>query len=281
MPAADIADISRRINAERIVLLGWLRALLLQLAHPLIAAGVAEHSSFRGSTRAGFARLHQTVDVMLALTFGAPDERAAALDGIRSIHRRVHGSLRAPVGRFATGTPYSAEDPELLRWVHATLVESIVLTYDRLVAPLSPGERDRYCADSAEVAIALGADAAVTPKTWSQLRSYIDRACDSGQIVVSEDAVVLASALLSPVRNRYIKPFIAPLVSVLATGQLPPSVRGQYRLPWNRRRARLFASMFTMLRWFRRVTPTRVAWWKIARSGSCLRVSDEYSAATR
>jgi uncharacterized protein (DUF2236 family) len=263
------ADISRRINAERIVLLGWLRALLLQLAHPLIAAGVAEHSSFSGSTAAGFTRLHQTVRAMLALTFGSPDAREAALEGIRAIHRRVHGTLRSPAGTFAAGAPYSAEDPELLQWVHATLVESIVLVYERVVAPLSPPQRDRYCADSADVAIALGADRERTPRTWSAVRAYIERGYASGRILVGDDALELAGALLSPVRNRWVSAPTAPVVSLLAAGQLPAAIRRQYRLIWNGRRARVFAAVLVVLRWARRLMPARVALWKSARSGNC------------
>src|SRR5687768_9666876 len=105
--------ISRRVNAERLVLLGWSRAILLQLAHPLVAAGVAEHSSFRAGSVAAAKRLHMTVRAMLALTFGTGRGRAAARDGILAIHRRVHGVLPAATGRFPAGTPYSAEDPDL------------------------------------------------------------------------------------------------------------------------------------------------------------------------
>jgi uncharacterized protein (DUF2236 family) len=123
------SDVSRRINAERLLLLAWLRAILLQLAHPLIAAAVAEHSSFRGSTAGAWARLRHTIDAMLALTFGTGVERDAALEGIRAIHRRVSGTLTQASGPFAAGTRYSAEDPALLAWVHATLIESIVLVY--------------------------------------------------------------------------------------------------------------------------------------------------------
>ena len=80
------------IHRERVLLAGWGRAILLQLAHPLIAAGVGEHSTFRGSAAAGFARLHQTIGAMLAITFGPHDERERTLEGIRAIHRRVRGS---------------------------------------------------------------------------------------------------------------------------------------------------------------------------------------------
>jgi uncharacterized protein (DUF2236 family) len=68
-------SISHRINAERIVLLGWGRAILLQLAHPLIAAGVHDHSGFRSTTWAAVTRLYHTVHAMLALTFGSEAER--------------------------------------------------------------------------------------------------------------------------------------------------------------------------------------------------------------
>src|SRR5205085_5670935 len=97
------SGVSRSINAERLVILGWVRAILLQLAHPLIAAGVAEHSTFRGSTSAALSRLHQTVGAMLAISFGDDPEREAALEVIRTIHRRVHGTLPSACGPFPAG----------------------------------------------------------------------------------------------------------------------------------------------------------------------------------
>ena len=149
--------VSRRINAERLVMFGWSRAILLQLAHPLVAAGVTEHSSFRGGGISAILRLHHTIRVMLALVFGDESARRAALDGIRTIHRRVNGRLPAAAGIFPARTPYSAEDPDLVLWVHATLLESIPMVYELLVQPLSDTERDAYCAEGAAIAIELGA----------------------------------------------------------------------------------------------------------------------------
>src|SRR5689334_8440880 len=114
MTSDPIFSVARRVNAERLVVLGWSRAILLQLAHPLIAAGVYEHSTFRASPVAALSRLHHTVGAMLALTFRDEAERARALDGVRAIHARVNGTLKEPVGRFPAGTRYSAEDPELV-----------------------------------------------------------------------------------------------------------------------------------------------------------------------
>jgi uncharacterized protein (DUF2236 family) len=275
------AAISQRINAERLLLVAWLRALLLQLAHPLIAAGVAEHSTFRGGTAASFARLRQTVEAMLTLTFGGPSERERAVDGIRAIHRRVHGTLALPCGVFAAGTPYSAGDSALLIWVHATLVESIVLAYEQLIGPLTPADRDRYCADSADVAVELGARADAVPRSWPALRAYMDACYESGHITVGPQALTLAAALLSSSRNPLVNRVIAPVATLLAAGQLPSHVRVQYGLTWTRRRARRYVRLITLLRSARRVAPDRIALWKSARSVVCVRVEHGCSATAR
>jgi uncharacterized protein (DUF2236 family) len=100
----DGAAILHRVNGERVVVLGWPRAILMQLAHPLIAAGVAEHSAFRGGAAEAAVRLRHTVWAMLSLTFGSEDRRRQALSRIRSIHETVHGTLPRGAGPFPEGT---------------------------------------------------------------------------------------------------------------------------------------------------------------------------------
>ena len=160
-------SITWRVNAERIVLLGWGRAILLQLAHPLVAAGVFDHSGFRGTPYAAASRLYHTVHAMLSLTFGDEVARQKTLDAIRAIHRRVNGVLPESTGCYPSGTRYSAEDPDLVLWVHATLIESVLLVYERLVAPLTTAERDEYCAEAFPVAVALAAREDEVPRTWA------------------------------------------------------------------------------------------------------------------
>ncbi len=93
---AGADSITWRINREMIVVAGWGRAILLQLAHPAVAAGVHGHSSFRGSLRASFHRLHSTVGAMLSLTFGDTEQMVTAAAGINAIHDRVRGRVPAP-----------------------------------------------------------------------------------------------------------------------------------------------------------------------------------------
>ena len=223
----DPIFVGRRINAERLVLLGWSRAILLQLAHPLIAAGVYEHSSFRASPVAALSRLHHTVEAMLALTFRDGADRQRAIDGILAIHARVHGTLPQAVGPFPAGTPYSAEDPDLVLWVHLTLLDSVVLVYERLIAPLSATERDAYCREAAAVALDLGARRAQVPMTWADVLAQMERMYASGALVVSPQAKELARALIEPSFAPMIRP-LARLNRLVTFGLHPPAIREQY-----------------------------------------------------
>lgn len=257
--------IAERINAERLALLGWSRAILLQMAHPLIAAGVAEHSSFRASPIAAVSRLRETVRAMLALTFGDPFAHGHAIARIKAIHTRVHGELREATGVFPAGTPYSAEDPSLLLWVHATLLESVVLVYERLVGSIPPDERDEYLREAADVAIALGARSEELPRTWPELVSYLDTEYASGRIAVGSDARMVVDAVMFPPWSAISGPF-AWVNRVITIGLLPPLVRDQYQYKWPASRERQFQRATRAIRAVRRVTPKGLAHWPEART---------------
>ena len=255
---SDPLQVAFRINGERLAVLGWSRAILLQLAHPLVAAGVFEHSGFRASPMAAVGRLYHTTQAMLAITFGDEQRHRAAVDGIRRIHTRVHGTLPAAVGPYPAGTPYSAEDPSLLLWVHATLIESLVLAYEQLVGPLTPHERDQYSQASAPLAIDLGAHDHDVPRSWQELQAYLQRMEDSGAIVVGAQARELADSLL----RTSIPTVAAPMrwVSGLITAAMLPSrIRQEYALPWDEGRQRQFERVASLTRAVRQVTPRVLA----------------------
>jgi uncharacterized protein (DUF2236 family) len=260
----DQLEVAFRLNGERLTVLGWSRAILLQLAHPLIAAGVFEHSGFRASPLAAVQRLHHTTRAMLAITFGDEQRHAAAIDGIRRIHTRVNGTLREAVGPFAAGTPYSAEDPALLLWVHVTLIESILVTYQQLVGPLSRQELDDYCAASAPSSIELGMRDADAPRTWHDLQERLRRTYDSGVIAVGPQARQLADAIL---RTSLPGP-LAParwISGLLTVGLLPARVRDGYGLAWDATRQRRLDRLTATVRTLRRITPAPLALWADAR----------------
>jgi len=141
-------SVAWRVHADLGTLVGGLRSLLYQTLHPLAMAGVAEHSDYRKDP---WGRLHRTAEFVAATTYGTSAEAGAAVARVQRVHAHVRGT--APDGR-----PYSAEDPALLTWVHATEVDSFLAAYQRYGAGLTDAEADQYVAEMAMVAIAFGAD---------------------------------------------------------------------------------------------------------------------------
>lgn len=137
----------RRVHGDASMFVGGLRALLLQSLHPLAMAGVAEHSDYRGDP---WGRLQRTSTFLAVTTFGPAVDAQRAVDRVRGIHRRVHGSA-------ADGRPYDASDPHLLEWVHIAEVQSFLIAHQHYgAAPLDQRGRDGYVLDTARVAEALG-----------------------------------------------------------------------------------------------------------------------------
>lgn len=256
--------VAQRINGERVVILGWSRAILLQVAHPLVAAGVLQHSSFRGGAVQAAVRLHHTVSAMLSLMFGNEQARATAVARIRAIHTTVNGTLATNVGPFAAGTRYSAEDPALLLWVHATLLDSTADIYERLVAPLSLSDLDALCVESAPLLHELGGDPHTTPLSWHALQQYMALVYNSGVLTVSDDARELGHAVLSPRAAGVPVPF-SGLQRLITVGLLPPDVRLAYGFDWDSTRERRFERALRTLRVVRRATPRVLAQWHMAR----------------
>jgi uncharacterized protein (DUF2236 family) len=256
--------IVQQVNSERVVLLGWSRAILMQMAHPQIAAGVIQHSSFRGGAVDAAKRLHHTVAAMLSLTFGDDARRAAAVARIRGIHRSVNGTLASNAGPFPAGTRYSAEDPTLLLWVHATLLESTADLYQRVVRPLPERDLDALCTESAPLLEELGGDPATTPCTWKALQSYMASVYDSGVLAVTSDAQAIGIAVLSPTAAGVPLP-LSGVHRLVTIGLLPPSLRLAYGFSWDAAREARFQRVLRALRAARRLAPRLIAQWPQAR----------------
>ena len=235
-----------------IVALGWGRAILLQLAHPAVAEGVHHHSTFRGSLRASLARMRSTVRAMLWITFGDTERMVAAAAGINAIHARVRGA------------GYSARDPELQRWVHATLLDSTRLTYERFVGPLTEVERDRLCAEGAIMEPLLGMPDGWLPRESAELTAYMSELLDGEKIVVTETSRALARAVLYPPRWYLGWPAFRPM-QLLTIGTLPPALRDAYGFRWGAREERALARWTVLLRTTRRLLPRFAREWPMAR----------------
>lgn len=256
-------SITWKINREAVVVAGWGRAILLQLAHPSIAAGVHDHSSFRGSLRSSYRRLHSTVGAMLSLTFGDTEQMITAAAKINSIHDRVRGR----VGERAADEAYSAHDPGLQRWVHATLLESISLTYELLVRPLTLRERDRYCSEAAIMEPLLGMPAGWLPRDSAQLDTYMREMLAGGSIVVTDTSRALARAVLYPPQWYAVWPAFRAM-QLLTIGSLPASIRHAYGFEWRARDVRAFERWTALVRTSLRLLSPLAREWPAARARS-------------
>jgi uncharacterized protein (DUF2236 family) len=219
-------SVSWRIDRELLVLAGGSCALLLQAAHPSVAAGVVQHSTYATDP---FGRLLRTLESSFSVVFGSRSDAEATIRRVNAIHRAVRGSR-------ADGEPYDALDPEALLWVHATLVDTALRVYDRFVAPLTDADEQRYHEESARVAVALGVPNDAVPATIRELRDWMDEMVVSGRVRVTPDARRIARTVLYPTRFPPRVAWDAAHLVSLAT--LPDAIRRQYGLGWSDARER-------------------------------------------
>ena len=145
------------------MMVGGVAGLLLQMLHPAVPAGVWDHSNFRADMH---GRLRRTARFIALTTYGGREEAEAAIARVRRIHDRVGGAL-------PDGTPYAANDPSLLAWVHVTEAACFLDAWIRYAEPGMPAaHQDRYFAEMARVGEALGADP--VPRSRSEARRLID-----------------------------------------------------------------------------------------------------------
>jgi uncharacterized protein (DUF2236 family) len=176
-----------RIHRERVLLIGGQRALVMQLAHPKVAAGVAQHSDFPARA---MERLRRTLDLTLASVYGSEAEAAAATRAIRAVHDRVAGT--------ADGEPYAANDPVLLQWVNATLIDTTLCVYGRFVRLLGEAEQHRYYAEAAASSEVFGIPGEVVPKDLLAFRRYMRAMLRGGKLRATDASRRLVRDVLRP-----------------------------------------------------------------------------------
>lgn len=216
-----------RVNREMALLAAGGRALLMQLGHPKVAAGVAGHSHFKEDP---LGRLHRTMSTMWSIVFDEAAEASAALARVKNVHMKVRGAV-APGEALASGTPYDALDADLLLWVHATLIDSAIIAYDLFVEPLGAEEKARFHDDSKRLAYLFEIPRALVPATLSDFGAYMERMVAGEAVGVGPTARALAAEILYP-RPWVLKP-AGPLFRLITTGLLPAKLRESYGLDWN------------------------------------------------
>lgn len=252
-------SITRRVNRENVLLLGGGRALLMQLAHPSVAAGVDAHSDFRTNP---VRRLRRTVGMTMAIIFGDRETAVAAARTVNKAHLRVRGE------------GYRALDPDLLLWVHATLVDSALVTYSTFVQPLSRRESDEFFQESKLVGELLGIPRDDFPEHLDDFDRYVTEMIASGRVAVNDVARSLGRLVLRPRLRLLPRPVMIPF-EIVTAGLLPESLREQYRLSWGPAQKRAFRLATATVPRVVKLTPPLLRVWPLPGRNVSLRYSTE------
>ena len=236
-----------RLDREAMLLLGaGPRALLLQIAHPLVAAGVAEHSDFRADP---WRRLDGTLRSYLRIIYGSTAAARAEIRRLNGLHRTI------------TGEGYDARDPALSLWVHATLVDSTIVANDAWAGPVSRDRAARFYEETKRIARAFGVPDAVLPVDLAAFETYLDdQMADGGPVRVGDTARDLAEAILHPPLPGVLARLGVPAVVYDWTlwpsiGLLPRAIREAYGFAWGPAHRAVAAWLVTSWRAWNHVLP--------------------------
>jgi uncharacterized protein (DUF2236 family) len=218
----------------------------MQVAHPLVAAGVSAHSDYRQNP---WQRLERTMSAVWKVVYGTRAEADRAAGRVRSLHSRVYGVTPEPMGPFPAGSAYSAANPDLLMWVHATLVDTALLVYEGWVRPLSDTERGGYYEDMKVLARLFGTPEHVIPPTIGDFHTYMRERLASEEIAVTPAALDVMQSVLRPPLPLPLRPAWRA-VALVTAALLPPRLREQYGLRWDPIRG---AAIAASREWTRRV----------------------------
>jgi uncharacterized protein (DUF2236 family) len=238
-------------RVQRETLLGAVgggRALILQVAHPLVAAGVAQSSDFRADP---YGRLLRTLEATTAIVFGDPEEAETAARRVWSVHAKVKGTSVEDTDPHPAGTPFSARDPELALWVHATLFDTSLVVYERFVGRLPQDERERFYEEQKLFAEMFAVPYELIPATYAEFQDYFARVVERDLAVTETLLDVVDATLLRPPMPwpvRPLRPGVARAFKLITAGLLPPRVRDLLGLPWGPGRERLLGAAQVLVR---------------------------------
>jgi uncharacterized protein (DUF2236 family) len=217
-----------RINREAATFFGAGRALLLQLAHPWVAAAIAEHSTTIDDP---ILRFQRTFSIVFAMVFGSRDQALAAARRLHARHEHVRGVLPERAGRYPARSAYQANSVPALTWVHATLIETAAMMHDLVLPPLSDSERDSYLVESDRFAALFGIPRGAVAGSWRAFADYNTSMWNSDILAVSPAARSIGTHLLSA-RQRLLQ--IPQWYRDLTAGLLPPQIREGYEMRYDR-----------------------------------------------
>lgn len=220
-----------RLAADARLMAGSGYALLLQVSHPVVGAGVAQHSDFKADP---WGRLLRTLDFTTSVVYGGPSLAWSTCRRVRAMHRQIKGTL-------PDGSPYHSLEPEAFAWVHATLADAIIRSHEHFIGPVSQSERQAFWGEWKRAGRLLGVRDRDLPGSWSEFETYFElMATEQLCRTTSVDDVLDALAKPPPPGIRGMNDSLWKAMRVPAArgarlgtvGLLSPSLRDKLGLEW-------------------------------------------------
>ena len=222
-------SITWRVDREAAIFLGAGRALLLQLAHPWVAAAIAQHSRIAADP---IGRFHRTFNTVFTMVFGTLDQACSSARRLHHRHTTIRGALPSEAGPFAAGSHYMANEISALQWVHATLVDTALLAHDLVLPPLTAGEREQYWTEAKLFAALFGIPHDTLPANWDGFVAYKDAMVKSDVLTVTRAARDIAGQLLAGAHRRVRPP---SWYQALTAQMVPERLRTEFGLCFGER----------------------------------------------
>jgi len=238
------------LSSEAVLIGGAGRAILLQLAHPAVARGVARSTGFFDDPA---ARLRNTLVYVYAIGCGTPDDLRRAVARVNGAHRAVRGAAEGNHPAF------DATDPRLQLWVAATLWDTAVRVQQIAFGPLPPDTADRIYAEWPIVGTALQMPPELWPPDRGAFAAYFRS--ESERLLVTDDARAVANALMFPAEAPLWLRLILPIGRLATAGMLSPQLRAAFDLPWGPRRERRFRLLLVATRVLYPLLPDGIRYW--------------------
>ena len=249
-----------RVSREPALLLVGMRALLLQMAHPKVAQGVADHSRYREDP---LGRGIRTFTAVYSLVFGSREEAIEAALRVRSVHNRVHGRVTDPLPA-GMDPAYDANDPDLLLWVAATLLDSAVLGYELFVEPLSDDEKEQHYQQAKRFGQLFGIEEQRYPQSWPDFQNWWQQMLHSDTLTVTDTARDIHHGLLT---GNWFTRLLAPFNYSVAASLLPERLAREFGLRRNLLTRMGFYPVLWMTRLLVKLVPRRLRGVPPARRG--------------
>ncbi len=218
-----------KVNRESALFLSAGRAALLQLAHPWVAAAIAQHSRTLDNP---IRRFHNTFRVMFTMSFGSLEQAFGVARRLHLLHESIRGTLPQAAARYREGSSYHANEISALTWVFATLVDSSLLAYDLALPPLSTAEREQYYAEVRKSAALFGIPLTEVPPDLTSFQRYIQSMVQSDTLGVSAAGRQLAHQLQGGAGLPVQPPF---WYRALTIQLLPPRFRDEFQFSYGER----------------------------------------------